>query len=257
MATRTRQVANDGRHPANPLISIETNLPEFRTGLHTHPHHLIAWSATATVSVRAGTRDWLVPPTHALWLPARHPHTTEVSRPGLGYAVLIDPAASPVTWPEPTGVLVTPLVRELIVHLDRRPDATAVALLLELLDPVPSTTFHVPIPADDRIRAIADALLADPADQRDLTAWAHAANTSVRTVTRLFADETGMTFAQWRTLVRVRAALALLARGTPVGATARAVGYRKPGAFAETFHRVTGQHPGVYGSGRQHPEPGN
>jgi AraC-like DNA-binding protein len=250
MATRTRQVADDDRDPANPLISIEVDLgPGLLTGQHEHPHHLIAWSATATVSVRTGTRHWLVPPSHALWIPARYSHTTEVSRPGRGYAVLVDPGRSPVTWAEPTGILVTPLIRELVVHLDRHPDQDAVALLLRLLEPVPATTFHVPLPADDRIRAIADALIADPADQRDLTAWAHATNTGVRTITRLFADETGMTFAQWRTLVRIRAALTHLAAGASVGATARAVGYRKPGAFAETFHRVTGQHPGVYRTG--------
>jgi AraC-like DNA-binding protein len=250
MATRTRQVAKDDRDPANPLLSIEVDLgPDLRTGQHTHPDHLIAWSATATVSVRTGQRHWLVPPSHALWIPARLPHTTEVSRPGRGHGVLVDPRGCPVTWREPTGVLATPLIRELISHLDGHPDPNAVALLLSLLEPVPSTTFHVPLPTDDRIRAIADALIADPADQRDLTAWAHAASTGVRTVTRLFAAETGMTFGQWRTLVRIRAALTHLADGASVGATARAVGYRKPGAFAETFHRVTGQHPGVYRTG--------
>ena len=250
MPTRTRQVADDDRDPATPLISIEADLgPGMRTGQHEHPGHLIAWSATATVSVRAGTRDWLVPPSHALWIPARHPHTTAVSRPGRGYSVLVEPDGCPVSWPEPTGVLVTPLVRELIIHLDRNPDRLAAELLLSLLEPVPSTTFHVPLPSDPRLRTIADALLADPADQRDLTAWAHATNTGVRTITRLFAAETGMTFAQWRTLVRIRAALTHLARGDSVGATARAVGYRKPGAFAETFHRVTGQHPGTYRTG--------
>ena len=250
MATRTRQVADDDRDPAIPLISVEADLgPGMRTGQHEHPGHLIAWSDTATVSVRTGTRDWLVPPTHALWIPARLPHTTEVARAGRGYGVLGEPDGCPLTWPEPTGVLVTPLVRELIVHLDRHRDRRAAELLLSLLEPVPSTTFHVPLPADRRIRAIADALLADPANPRDLTAWAHATSTSVRTITRLFAAETGMTFAQWRTSVRIRAALALLARGESVGATARAVGYRKPGAFAEAFHRVTGQHPGTYRTG--------
>ncbi|WP_405485792.1 helix-turn-helix domain-containing protein [Nocardia sp. NBC_00511] len=57
-----------------------------------------------------------------------------------------------------------------------------------------------------------------------------------------------MTFAEWRTHIRMRAALTLLARGTSVGATARAVGYRKPSAFAATFHRVTGQQPSIYRS---------
>lgn len=111
----------------------------------------------------------------------------------------------------------------------------------------------MPVPGDSRIWAIADSLIASPGDQRDLAAWADAVHSGVRTLTRLFTQETGMAFAQWRTLVRVRAALTHLARGAPVGITARAVGYRKPGAFAEAFRRVTGQHPGIYLQGG-HPD---
>ncbi|GAA1805415.1 hypothetical protein GCM10009735_42810 [Actinomadura chokoriensis] len=55
-----------------------------------------------------------------------------------------------------------------------------------------------------------------------------------------------MTFAQWRTHARIRAALILLAEGVPIRATTRAVGYRKPGAFAEAFRRITGDLPSVY-----------
>lgn len=221
--------------------------------LHQHEHadHMLGWSATATVSIRTGDRDWLVPPTHALWVPAGTPHATEVLRPGHGFAILLHATRCPITWTEPTGVLITPLIRELIIHLDRRQDETgtrvhAESLLLALLKPVPSTTFHVPLPEDLRTRTIADALLANPADSRDLAVWAKDTNTSIRTITRLFTQETGMTFAQWRAHVRIRAALIHLARGTSVGATARAVGYRKPGAFSEAFRRITGRHPGIY-----------
>lgn len=223
----------------------------FAFGLHVHDFHLLSWSATATVTHRTADRDWLVPPTHALWMPAGVPHAVAVVRGGLGYGVILSARGGKAPWTEPTGVLVTPLVRELIVHLDRNPGrarARAEALLVELLEPVPSTTFQLPIPADPRLRDITEALLADPADGRDLAAWAGHVAASVRTVTRLFQAETGMTFAQWRTHARIRAALTHLADGVPVGATARAVGYRKPGAFAEAFRRVTGQLPSVYGA---------
>lgn len=219
---------------------------------HQHPgHHMILWSATATVAVRTGSRDWLVPPTHGLWMPAGTDHAAEVVHPGRSYGVLLSVDRCPPIWTGPTGVLITPLIRELIVHLDRHPEppaarAQAETLLLALLEPVPSTTFHVPMPTDPRIRAIADRLVAKPADDRDLVAWARDTNTSVRTISRLFTQETGMSFARWRTHVRIRAALHHLARGLPVSATARAVGYRKPGAFSEAFRRVTGQHPGIY-----------
>ncbi|WP_158092078.1 MULTISPECIES: helix-turn-helix transcriptional regulator [Pseudonocardia] len=219
----------------------------FSVDLHVHDFHLLSWSRYATVTHHTAERDWLVPPTHALWMPAGVPHSVTVVRGGLGYAVAMTGATR---LPEPTGILVTPLVGELIVHLNGDPErtrATAEELLTELLEPVSSTVFTLPAPSDPRLREITRALVADPADGRDLAAWADHTATSVRTLTRTFQTETGMTFAQWRRHARVRAALTLLANGTSVGATARAVGYRKPSAFAEAFRQVTGRSPSEFG----------
>lgn len=242
-------MAGDGE--PGPLLAVhQTDIDQgVLADLHQHAYHLLAWSATATVRIHAGSRDWLVPPTHALWVPAGCSHSGEVVRPGRGYGILLDPARCSISWSEPTGVRITPLVRELIRHLDQRSAGSrsaAESLLLGLLEPVTSTTFHVPLPTDPRVRSIAEALVSDPADGRDLAAWAVRANSSVRTLTRLFTAETGMPFAQWRAHVRVRAAVMRLARGDPVELTARAVGYRKPAAFSEAFRRITGQHPALY-----------
>ncbi|MBF6330310.1 helix-turn-helix domain-containing protein [Nocardia transvalensis] len=226
-----------------------------RLAYHHHPHHLIVWETGATVTVRTDGRDWLVPPTHGLWIPAATPHAVDVLHPGGSCVVAVD-ARCPISWTEPTGVLITPLIRELITYLHTHPaphrTRTRVeSVLLDLLEPTPSTSLHVPLPADPRLRTIADALIADPADQRDLAAWGHEVGAGVRTLTRLFSAETGMTFGRWRTHVRIRAALTLLARGTSIGATARAVGYGKPGAFSDAFHRVTGRAPSIYHPNRQ------
>ena len=245
-----------------PLLVLGTDMDRgVLTDLHQHADHLLMWSATATVRIHTAQRDWLVPPTHALWVPAGCSHAGDVLRPGRSYGVLLDTARCPVSWTEPTGVLMTPLLRELVRHLAlltaehteraRVPDSSATrpaaeSLLLALLEPTPSTAFHVPSPSDPRVKTIADVLLADPADQRDLATWASHTHTSVRTITRLFTAETGMTFAQWRLHARVQAAITYLAQGASVEAAARAVGYRKPAAFSEAFRRVTGQHPILY-----------
>ncbi|WP_168169507.1 AraC family ligand binding domain-containing protein [Pseudonocardia sp. HH130629-09] len=118
----------------------------FSFDLHTHDFHLLSWSVSATVTHHTSERDWLVPPTHALWMPAGVPHAIEVVRGGLGYGVIL---TGTTPWTEPTGVLVTPLVRELIVHLGTPGTAArdrAEQLLVTLLEPVPSTTFTLPVP---------------------------------------------------------------------------------------------------------------
>jgi AraC-like DNA-binding protein len=97
---------------------------------------------------------------------------------------------------------------------------------------------------------ITDGLLADPADARDLAHWAFDVGAGVRTVSRLFVAQTGMTFGQWRTHARVRAAVTLLADGLPVGTVARRVGFTKPAAFSAAFRRVTGRSPSAFGPAR-------
>ncbi|WP_231644779.1 helix-turn-helix domain-containing protein [Sciscionella sediminilitoris] len=222
-----------------------------RLAAHRHRHHLIVGAASATVTVRTGDRDRLVPPAHALWLPSGTSHAVAVLHPGDSYVVAVDTERCPIDWPDPTGIRITGLIRELIAYLggETCPEHTragAESVLLDLLEPASGASPPAPLPSDPRIRAIADALLANPADQRDLATWGHEVGAGVRTLTRLFAAETGMSFARWRTHVRIRAAFPRLAKGASVGATARAVGYRKPGAFSEAFFRVTGQSPSDY-----------
>lgn len=142
-------------------------------------------------------------------------------------------------------------MRELLTYLGRRRERTrarsqAESLLLELLQSDSGAAFRLPMPQDTRIRTIAEALIADPSNRRDLYAWADAVNAGARTITRLFVRETGMPFGQWRAHARIHAALGHLVRGSSVAATARAVGYRTPAAFADAFRRLTGQSPSDY-----------
>jgi len=121
--------------------------------------------------------------------------------------------------------------------------------VLDLLRPLPVTPIDVPDPVDERVRAVADALLADPADPRSLEAHARAIGVSRRTLTRLFVHDTGMSFDRWRTHMRLRAALSLLAEGQPTSRVAHTVGYATPSAFLAAFRRTVGTSPTHYLNG--------
>jgi AraC-like DNA-binding protein len=85
-----------------------------------------------------------------------------------------------------------------------------------------------------------------PADPRTLHQHAAEAHTGPRTLARLFLTETGMTFGQWRTQIRLAASLPLLAARMPVARIAERVGYTTASAYVAAFRRAVGVSPGRY-----------
>jgi AraC-like DNA-binding protein len=253
---------------------------------HTHDDHQLAWAASGVLTVRTEAADWVLPPTRALWIPAGLKHETLAAGTVTMRSLYLRPERSPVSWPQPVPVLVTPLLAELINYLDSdwpesgwpdsgwpdsgSPDtvsrdtgsrdtgsrvigsrdaaqrARAEALLGDLLHPVPMTTIAVRMPGDERAAQVAAGLLADPADGRTLGEWGRQVGASGRTLARAFLDGTGITFGQWRRLARLQAALPQLATGQAVGTVARHVGYQTPSAFVAAFRKETGLTPAAY-----------
>ncbi|MGQ4517048.1 helix-turn-helix domain-containing protein [Streptomyces sp. DW26H14] len=237
----------------SPVLSVDRDTAESheRLELHSHPEPMLTWSSTATLIGTVGGRDWLIPPGYGLWVPGGIEHAGAVLHAGEMVSIAFAPDRFPLGWSEPTSFAVDPLLGEIIRHLHRiapddRTRPAAEALMFGLLTPLAAQHIHVTMPTDPRPRQVAEQLLADPGDPRDLAAWADHAHASMRTLSRLFQAETGLSFTAWRTQVRVRAAIPMLARGASVGAAGRAVGYRKPSAFIAAFGRITGQTPGTY-----------
>jgi len=218
---------------------------------HEHDDHQLAWVREGVLMVTIGARHWMLPPTLALWIPAGVPHSSFAARGAATMQGIYLPSEAMTRWHEPVVVGVTSLVRDLIGFL-RRDDiadtarSKAEALLVELLEPVDSLAIDVPMPRDERAVKIAQGLLDDPADERDLVSWGRHVGASARTLSRIFAAETGMGFAQWRTRLRIRSSLPLLAAGEPVGATAGRVGFSTASAFIAAFGHLTGMTPGSY-----------
>ena len=217
---------------------------------HTHEDHQLAWASAGVLTVRCEGATWVLPPTRALWIPAGLPHETGAAGRATMRSVYVPPALSPVDWAEPTVVAASPLLAELITYLGGEPPATqrshAEALLSDLLTPIPVTAFNVPFPADHCAGPVARALRDNPADQRTLADWGRVVGASERTLARAFVTETGLPFGRWRTLLRMQAALPLLAAGDPVSRVAPRVGYETPSAFTAAFRRETGVTPAAY-----------
>lgn len=218
---------------------------------HHHDEHQLAWSPEGVLVVRTEAGSYVLPPARALWIPAGTSHETQASGAAVLRSVYIRTGCCAINWEAPTAVAVSPLLRELIPHLEDRhlsddERVRAEAVLFDLLEPLAVTAIDVRLPTDDRAREVAEGLLADPGDARTLDRWGHDVGASGRTLARAFLTETGLSFGRWRTLARLQAALLQLAEGLPVGVVAARVGYRTPSAFVAAFRAHTGSTPGRY-----------
>lgn len=221
---------------------------------HSHPRAQLIYASRGVMTVNAPQGTWVVPPQRAVWVPAGTPHFTRMASPVSMRTIYVDPRAVPGLPAQCCVVTVPPLLRELIaaaMELPTRYDVAGpagrlVAVLLDCIRTLPEAPLHLPLPQDARLVRVAEALRAEPADNRTLAAWGRRVGASSRTLARCFVRETGLTFRAWRQQVRLLAALERLAAGESVTAVALELGYETPSAFVAMFRRTLGTSPGRY-----------
>jgi AraC-like DNA-binding protein len=241
------------RHDPHPVRSRVLLAHGERIDWHDHAVHQLIHPRRGVLLIATSGGEWIVPPHRAVWVPARvaHSHTAHGAT---DMRCTAFPAhVNPLRLAQPAVLAVTPLVREAIGvlsgdgHLPAAHRRHIEQVVLDQLRRVEVLRAHLPLPADPRLRDVMDLLRADPADPRTLTALGRAVGASERTLSRLFRAQTGMTFPQWRTQLRLHHALTLLAAGARVTETATACGWSGPSPFIQAFRAAFGTTPGLYG----------
>lgn len=221
---------------------------------HFHPEHQLIFASQGVMTLHIGNTVWVVPPQRAVWIPAGTAHSVVMSGAVSMRTLYFRPRLAKDL---PRGCLVmnvSPLLRELILHacslsrLSRRSSAQrrVIDFLLDQLEAVDSIPLQLPHPSDPRALRVVQALYADPADTRNLAALARECGASKRTVERLFADETKMTFGRWRQQFRLLRSIQLLASGEKVTTAALEAGYNSPSAYISMFRKQLGTTPTRY-----------
>lgn len=231
---------------------------DYAAGEHQAAHrHDVPQLLHATRGVmRVTTPDgyWVIPPGRGVWIPASVPHEICMVGPVSMCTLYVADAQTASTDGACMVVAISDLLRCLLRELSTfdprgslgdRQRAIEHLVLIELAN-MQRLPFHVAIPRDKRLRKLCIALLAQPQDARTLDEHADRVGASGRTLRRLFQQELGMSFAEWRQQVRLMEALARLSEGGAVATVARDLGYATPSAFIAMFRRSLGQSPRSY-----------
>ncbi len=229
---------------------------------HAHPWAQLAYCTTGLLQVTAeqkgytaGEVTYIVPPSRAVWIAPGAQHHVTVLEAAEFRTLYIDANAIPKSWTGCRMIVVSPLLRESIHALDEprgQPLSAAreqllTSLVLDELAHADTQTLGVPMPnpqsGDKRLRALCEAVLRAPSDKATLAEWAADIGASERTAARLFRDELGLSYQQWRQQAILAHALPLLARGQSISSVAAASGYASDSAFSAMFKAAMGQSP--------------
>jgi AraC-like DNA-binding protein/quercetin dioxygenase-like cupin family protein len=226
-----------------------------RLDTHMHREAQLVYAARGTMQVTTPKGRWLVPPDRAVWVPARLAHSIDVLA-DIDMRTLYFDLAWLARLRQGAGldqefvVRVSRLLHETILALfDGRNDRDRTTLLirlamLELHQAEDSATF-IPLPQEPRCRRAASIVLNDPTALHEIETLAYQVGTSARTLSRLFASETQLSFKSWRQRARIAAAIERLSTqaGVSIKQLASDLGYASVPAFSHAFRQVTGRTP--------------
>jgi AraC-like DNA-binding protein len=218
---------------------------------HRHDEHQLVYVSTGVLAVSTAGGRWVASAERAVWLPAGTWHEHRFYGASAFHAVGFDASSAPLVEHEPTVIAVSPLLRELLVACtdETLPEAEIQRIRAVIRDQLRRTRqepIMLPSAKDPRLAAACELVAADLGTPRPLAALAGAVGASQRTLSRLFRDEFGMTYPQWRTRLRVFEAMVLLAGGTSVTETTHRCGWATTSSFIDTFQQTMGRTPGAY-----------
>ncbi len=224
--------------------------------LHTHTEAQLTFAASGMIQLHTEEGVWLVPPQRAAWVPAGVPHRLDIITDAELWMVHWQASAiaewTPAGFPDHAfASRVTPLMHSLLaaaVDDDTRADKAELVVRLILLElcAVSDAPTYLPLPKHPVAKRVAEIALGDHRNLMDLAEIASRAATSIRTASRRFPRETGMTIKAWRQRARIVRAMEKLAQGKAIANVANDTGFSSTAAFSCAFRQVTGTTPSAF-----------
>ncbi|SDV50124.1 AraC-type DNA-binding protein [Chitinasiproducens palmae] len=228
----------------------------FRELWHAHDEGQLIYVTRGVLRVLTVDGIWTLAPFQGIWLPAAALHELHAIGEVTVRTAYVhsDATFQNGGWRSCRALRVDALLDALLVALtdgadcdaSQRFDLMLALFRLELARAVPISSGTLSLPSDRRLRAICQQMLAAPDNNDTIERWSERVGASARTLARLFREETGLSFGQWRQQLRLTEAIARLALGMPVATIAAELGYQSSSAFISMFRKTLGETPQRY-----------
>ncbi|PWE13271.1 AraC family transcriptional regulator [Alcaligenes faecalis] len=237
-----------------PLLAIGTDYaPGTLLDFHVHRRAQMLYAMTGLMEVETDDGAWVIPPYSGVWIPAGKRHRVRMHSASTR-SLYIEPEAAPRHSTHCEVLVITPLLHHLLLaslalpalYQENGRDGALAQLLLHEVGLADTMPLFAPIPQDPSLATLCKAFLIQPNIQSTPEHWAEQLNKSLRSFTRLFRQQTGMSFSEWRQQACLLSALTKLSAGQSVTQIAMDLGYDSSSAFSTMFRRRLGQAPSSF-----------
>jgi len=227
---------------------------EFLIPEHAHGSDQLIYATSGVMEVHSDRTMWMIPPSFALWVPARTRHRIRMPMAVSMRTLYFRPGLVRREESSCTVLSVPSLLRELVLEVVRagklrfqNPEHCALRDLVVLhVTRASRVPTEIRMPREPRAHAVASRILDHLTPSPSLQAVCNEVGVSARTLQRLFRNEVGIDADSWRRQMRLTKAIEFLVAGLSVKQVAFAVGYNQPSAFVSAFRRTFGVTPRVW-----------
>ena len=238
------------------VVAIPTDYPDgYNVPRHRHSRAQLLHALTGAVLVTTDQGRWMVPPEHAMWIPAGVEHAVEMLGQVRMRSVYVTPDAIS-GLPETLRVvsltiLMESLIREAVAlppgpHASGR-SALVVGLLLHEIPTLEPRPLALPFPDDPKLATLCRRFVEAPSPHATIDDWAGEAGMSRRTFTRHFRQHTGTTVGNWLLAERLALSQRLLeSTDQPIDTIASLAGFGSSASLRQHFSKAFGVSPRHY-----------
>lgn len=233
-----------------PVVGIASRLLQHDSGWHAHGRGQLLFAYSGSIRITLPAAISILPPIRVAWIPPGTRHRVRIRGEVAYRSIYFDPTRLDLPFDAAQIMTMTPLLREVFERISALPFDTdwsqgaarnLLAVCLDELHGARNEPMLLPVPSDPRLARL-DLETLPP----DLESLARQAGASARTITRIFRQQTGMSYQGWRQSWRLLQAVDLLASKQSVSSVASALGFASDSAFIAFFRQMTGETPRRY-----------
>ncbi|WP_315710229.1 helix-turn-helix domain-containing protein [Brenneria uluponensis] len=222
---------------------------------HQHAFIEFLYAREGSMRVEIDGKTLIVPVFHGIWIPANTPHRIWAMSDVLLECLYLEPDFININNSYCNVVIISHFVREFIhyatentpvLYDEDQHDGMLVTVLVNLLLQLPDAGFSLSWPRSPTFMHVCREIQANPGMAHSIEEWAEKTSMSIRTFSRRFKKETGISFSEWKKKMRLLESVIILKNNRSVTQVALDLGYSGIASFTFAFRQMFGVPPTRY-----------